>query len=310
MKLTNWLCILSSPLLCGAAPTSNASIHPVYTIANQSLENLAVRSNGRILVTVTTAPNLYSVCPMTGTGNLIHTFPNATGLLGITETKPDIFHAVVGNFSFTDRSAPTSWSIWKIDYANGKLGNAIFSKELDVPGAGFLNGMASFDAERGLLLVADFFKFQVLRIDLMTKTSSVAVADPLLGYVNGVKIRDSELYFSNYFGNFTGRVALDSDGYAKGSATMSAVSSGFEIDDFSLDGEGNIYAASNQNAIIKFDGPEFSTYTQVAAVPGMPTATRFGRTILDRRCLYVTTDAGVLWGVEIGGPGSCPYLSR
>lgn len=63
-------------------------------------ENLAVRSNGQLLVTVLTTPELYQIDPLgSHQTQLIQKFPVAGGLLGITEVESDVFAIVAGNIS-------------------------------------------------------------------------------------------------------------------------------------------------------------------------------------------------------------------
>ena len=62
------------------------------------VENLAIRSNDAILATLLTTPELYQIDPSQRTDPiLIHTFPFALGLAGITEAEPDVFYIVAGN---------------------------------------------------------------------------------------------------------------------------------------------------------------------------------------------------------------------
>src|ERR1700723_2236117 len=67
----------------------------MYQFPNETwVENLAVRQNGQILVTVLTAPELYLVDPFHTNSpvTLIHRIPEATSLLGIVELHQDIFY--------------------------------------------------------------------------------------------------------------------------------------------------------------------------------------------------------------------------
>ena len=77
------------------------------------LENLAVRSNGQLLVTVFSAPELYQVDPNGGKQpQLIHQFPGVLGLAGIAEVEKDVFAVAGGNLSLkTLTSPPGSFSL-------------------------------------------------------------------------------------------------------------------------------------------------------------------------------------------------------
>lgn len=63
-------------------------------------ENLAVRANGKLLVTIYTTPEIYQIDPRgSNEMQLIQEFPIAGGLLGIAEIQPDVFAVVGGNAS-------------------------------------------------------------------------------------------------------------------------------------------------------------------------------------------------------------------
>src|ERR1700723_3712619 len=91
----------------------------MYQFPNETwVENLAVRQNGQILVTVHTAPELYLVDPFHANSSpvLVHRIPDVIGLLGIVEVQHDMFYVIAGNRSVaTLETAPGSYSIWKID---------------------------------------------------------------------------------------------------------------------------------------------------------------------------------------------------
>lgn len=68
------------------------------THASQWVENIAVRSNGKILVTLINTPQVWQIDPASHIAELVHVFPHAISALGITEYEHDVF-AVVSNTS-------------------------------------------------------------------------------------------------------------------------------------------------------------------------------------------------------------------
>ena len=76
------------------------SVHLIHEFPLKTwVENIDVRHNGQLLVTILSTPDIYQVDPVNHSAPiLIHTFPSALGLLGITEGAPDHFYVVVGNF--------------------------------------------------------------------------------------------------------------------------------------------------------------------------------------------------------------------
>lgn len=80
------------------------SIKQLYQFPNATfhdIENIAVRSNGQLLLNMITEPSIYYLDPRKGnsTAQLLYTFPNATSLVGIAEYAPDQFAIAVGNYT-------------------------------------------------------------------------------------------------------------------------------------------------------------------------------------------------------------------
>jgi hypothetical protein len=85
-----------------SAPGRGPVLHNVAQFPNTTwVENLAVRSNGSLLVTLLSAPELFQVDPA-GKGQqpqLVHQFSNITSLTGIAEVEKDVFAVAGGNVS-------------------------------------------------------------------------------------------------------------------------------------------------------------------------------------------------------------------
>jgi hypothetical protein len=85
-----------------AAPGRGPVLRDVAQFPNTTwVENLAVRSNGNLLVTLLSAPELFQVDPA-GNGQqpqLVHQFSNITSLTGIAEVEKDVFAVAGGNIS-------------------------------------------------------------------------------------------------------------------------------------------------------------------------------------------------------------------
>jgi len=92
--------------------TTPPSVRDVWRFPNVTwVENIAVRSSGQLLVTL--SPVLYQVDPHAAEGQqpqLIQRFPNVTSLMGIVEVGKDVFAVIAGNFSLkTAVSTPGSY---------------------------------------------------------------------------------------------------------------------------------------------------------------------------------------------------------
>jgi hypothetical protein len=104
----------SFPLTTPTRDTNDLVLRNVTQFPNGTwVENLAVRSNGQLLVTLASAPELYLVDPIGGKQPLlVHQFPSVVGLTGIAEVEKDVFAVVGGNLSLTTfTSPPGSYSL-------------------------------------------------------------------------------------------------------------------------------------------------------------------------------------------------------
>lgn len=276
------------------------------------IENIAIRSSSSILATLATAPELYQISPLSlYEPVLIHRFPGYTTLLGITETYKDIFYVAAGNFSFqTMSSTPRSCSLLEVDltkYSRSQNDGAKIRKIVDLPDAGFLNGAVTLNRTSGDILIADSAAGRVWKVNVRTATVTNAIpGEPLLKPipgrmpemgVNGIKIRDSELYFTSTNQGIFGRIPLNADGTAAGPAT--AIASGLDADDFNLDAKGQAYLFINiGNEVVKVGVPGggakvlAGSQADLRTIAG-PSSGAFGRTVLDKTSLYVGSNGGI-----------------
>ncbi|KAF5367212.1 hypothetical protein D9757_012215 [Collybiopsis confluens] len=317
----------SDPAASSTVSSSSSSSNPILieTIhsfgLNISLENLAVRHSGEIIVGFDNAPILYQVDPkVNGSTKFIHLFNDYFDIHGITEVKRDQFYVVVGNLSLvTHIAVPGHGAVYHVDMS-------CFPEKVEVNKVAnfnesmILNGMTVFDRERGLVYIADSRVGVVNILNVYTGKHSVAINDTLtnqppnatdtskcIDSVHVVEIDECKyLYFSNFVKGLIGRVALDEDGYAKGAAEI--VIDGLNApEDFILDKEGKyIYLALfKANEIIRIDiatkaikvlagSPDSSTYKWAVAV-------EFGRRERDKDDLYFTINGGFLEPDNVGG---------
>lgn len=300
--------------------TSTKAIEIIHQFPNTTgLENLAVRQNGNLLITDSTAPNLYLLDPTSPTSApLVYTFPNATTLTGIGEVAPDVFAINVVSFASLTPPVISYSTFWKIDMRSFEaspdgaiLKNATAELITAIPNATLPNGLVAL-AGTQFFLVADSVEGVVWRINYETGEYGVILSDTLLLPVtilgvNGIQIFGPYLYFTNTDQGIFGRVPVLLDGPDAGSAT-----GGFEVvanvtgDDFTFDGEGNAYVAQHYA-----NGVELVTVrgeTEVIAggvnstVFASDTACKFGRRQGpdgDTGVLYVVTDGGNVVAVDV-----------
>lgn len=270
------------------------------------MENIAVRANGQILATLLNTPQVYQVDPNPSAAHpatLVHTFPAYLSCTGITELGNDIFYVITGNFSLqTLSTTPGTYSVWKLNLAGFTAGGAPASatKIADFPESIFLNGMTAFGGNT--LLIADSSAGVVYRLNV--NTGAVAkITDPLiqptpganpaLG-VNGVKVRNGSLYFSNTDQALLGKIALNADGSAQGPGTV-VVGNVPANDDFQFDVLGNIFIAGNNelrfHGILEGSGGPPDVVSNSSLLAGS-TSVEFGRLPTDLASVYVGTNGG------------------
>ncbi|KAJ6132911.1 hypothetical protein N7471_008126 [Penicillium samsonianum] len=112
-------------------------LHQVYQFPNGSwVENIAVRPNGNLLVTLANTLELWEVTPSAqskGHASLVHHFDDAKMATGSAELSPDVFAVITPNI------------VWRLEMNNGTQRTPIRIATLP---AGTLNGVALLNADR------------------------------------------------------------------------------------------------------------------------------------------------------------------
>ncbi|KAI4134449.1 MAG: hypothetical protein LQ347_001515 [Umbilicaria vellea] len=273
----------------------SASVHDIYDFGKGTwVENLAVRSNGQILVTLLSTPDVYLVNPFQQTATLVHTFSSAKACLGIVELGNDIFYVAAGGLDIKTFTAPKgTFSVWKIDMNKSP---AAVTKVADFPLVGVFNGMTTYN---GFLLIADSALGAVWSLNvnngqtknfadpLMAPTSTVAPTG-----VNGIKVRGNNLYFTNTNQAIWAKIPINGDGTPAGSASIE-VPNFIAGDDFQFDYIGDPFFAGNNELRVRASwGGEVVVASSDTLLSGS-TACEFGRASSDWASLYVSTNGGI-----------------
>ncbi|KAG5973244.1 hypothetical protein E4U56_005238 [Claviceps arundinis] len=307
------------------------------------IENLAVRSNGNLLLTTLT-PNasVYEVVNPSSKNpstELRFTATSVDSFFGIAELQPDIFAVLGGNHTPT-AGKKGEWGVWLANFTNTNTGNdkidsATIEPHLVVklPEAVLLNGASAVPGKPHLVMAADSARGLVYRINVNTgkvditqdleKMKPVPVSVPhtdkgkgnnstkvSIG-INGVRIRNKHLYFTNSATHGLYRVQVRSDGSSSPSAfktmveTMTVLDASF-ADDFDIGpgAQNTAWVVTNyNNSIISVStGGDATLAAGGTGSPLIPsdTSCRFGRTAADDHVLYATT-AGKLGENAEGG---------
>lgn len=277
----------------------------VYQFLNMTwIENVAVRSNGQLLLSMLTQPELRSINPLDPSPkpSLVYRFPNSTGLFGITEIEPDIFAVVAGSLALTgDVFAPNSFALWKV---NLRRHPPEVRKAANIPAGRALNGLARLS--RNTVLGSDTWAGVVYHIDLDTGNSVIALQDetmkgpvalPRFG-VNGIKTHGRYLYYVNIGKGLFCRIPID---LRTGTSTgpVEIISDAVQgADDFALSETAQTTYIANflQNSLARVaaDGKvEVIAGGPDGALFHGPTSAQLGRTSIDCKVVYVVSSGAI-----------------
>lgn len=285
------------------------------------LENLAIRSNGEVLATRMDIPILYQVNHLTGAAVQVATWDPTqyAGALGISETTEDVFYVILAALFDQETFVKTSGvnTIFKVDmnsFALDSAGqietNATVSLLTEIPGADFLNGMATLNDSH--IYVSDAYSGIIYLVDTCTGVYRVAVNDTLAKFSvdgepaatnlgsNGVKVRDGYLYWTNTNRGFLARIPVGKNGLPTGSSAIVATNVP-KPDDFQFRSDGTVFITQNQqDTLSEATGVEAGKSVTAVVIAGSNTSTilagvtspKFGRTSNDSNRLYLSTSGG------------------
>ncbi|KAK0670155.1 hypothetical protein QBC41DRAFT_345832 [Cercophora samala] len=242
------------------------------------IENLLVLPDARLLLTSfvhfgpdTDSP-LYVLNPATSSVSAVTTLPNSTSQTGIAKLSGANQYAVTAgilgdNFEFVNNTV----NVYVVSLG-WNASSATVVDTIPVPGVVSANGLV---AVGNVVLSADSRGGRILRVDTVTRTSSVAFADPLLfgdpanvsgslgiTGVNGLFLKwhagQRWVYFTNTARGTYGRFKVDSLGHKVGSVQVlrtvtSADPIGFtnSLDDLVVDEDGDGYIAWQDQTLLK-----------------------------------------------------------
>ncbi|KAJ8115239.1 hypothetical protein OPT61_g3064 [Boeremia exigua] len=314
---------IAIPTIAGRSPKVQGKLPlPAYTVAQWPqqpswLENIAVRANGDLLVTqFNPTPVLYTVTnPMSKRAEpkAIYEFTSITKILGIIETHPDTFVIVGGNATANATGYAGSFSAWEVRFSKSTMQT---TKIADITDAMFLNGVVSVPTAPHIVLIADSQFGLLFRLDTKTGASEIIADRPEfkpnaerfnapVGFgINGVKIKDGYLYFSNSNLVNIYRVPITRDGYiARGGHAAVELYADLNslttfLDDFEIGKEGTLWVTTNTDNTIIAVSPGGRRLQVVAGAKDQltvagATGAAFGRTAKDRHVLYVSTTGGL-----------------
>jgi hypothetical protein len=280
----------------------------VFQLPNKGswFENTAVTSDGTILATLLDVPEVLAINPNSKTASTLLKFPAPiTSVTGITEISPDLFALGVGQYDLAKGPVQGSWEIWTFSLADGaSAAQSSLRLICKTPDASLVNGITTWNSKS--ILVVDSTFGVVYKIDIDSGSCTVAFSDeltkppadaPLPIGINGIKIRDGYVYFTNSARQTFYRVLVDKE-TATPTGAFEVVATGFTADDFTFDSEGSAYITTHPlNTIIKLAPGSTEPVTIAGKTDSMeiagPSACAFGRRSNDSKTLYVVTAGGL-----------------
>ncbi|KAJ5549674.1 hypothetical protein N7535_002389 [Penicillium sp. DV-2018c] len=314
VALASWPMFSNIPDLEAIPPYTNeepkVQVETLFQFPNNGswIDNLAVRSDGNLLLTRLDTPEVWLVNTTSGNATLAYSFPNVTSCFGISEIEDDVFAVVVGNFS-TKTFAPTagSFSLQKLDFANTaarakgpQSGNPLASEIAALPKAIAPNGMVTFSRASNLVLIADSPKGVIWKVNTKTGDYSVALNDttmlPAKGQslplgVNSLTVLGHYVYYTSTTRMEYCRVKVDED--AKAIGDFEVIASGFLPDNIEVTEDGTAYVPTGpQNSVVRI-----TPLGQIALVAGGQISTEMPgpssiRLSKDGQSFYVGTSGG------------------
>ena len=327
-----WVCT-ASPAIGAPLPKRETALVPATPFFlfpnNNQAENIKIRTNGQLLVTLNTVPELYQIDPSRNqSGGIVHTFKGYQSLFGIVELRKDIFYVIASNFT----GAPDyygfqgSVSILKVDLRGipdpTVARSAVrVSKVVDIPQAQLLDGLDIVNKSAGLLISGDAQTGTLYLIDVYGRTARAVLQDAILQGtsntraaalehigINGVKVYRSNLYFTNTAKGTFGKLLLNSStGLPVGTPSVLA-NYGTLTDDLSFN-LGNAFISEPLNGILLRPANTTSANNQTRLLTELygANSNAFGRTAFDYCIIYSTFDgapSGVA-RIDVRSEGFC-----
>ncbi|RDA86840.1 hypothetical protein CP532_1377 [Ophiocordyceps camponoti-leonardi (nom. inval.)] len=281
------------------------------------IENIAVRSNGNLLLT-SLMPNasLYEVSnPTSETASVtrLFTIEDASGLLGISEISTDVFAVAGGNVG-SSGGVKGSMRVWTVDFSSSASPQPTLA--MTISDAILLNGMTTVPNKEKVVLISDSAKGVVWKADIGANKSEIAMQVPEMGSqnqkepigVNGIHIRDGNLTWLNHdtFKMFTMQITEEGLQAPEAKAAEIASFPVTALDDFIFGPaeQATAWVTTNSDNRVFALGASKKSVVVAGATnsPDVATATacQFGRSEKDEKILYVTTGGDDIQGKHGG----------
>ncbi|KAH8892872.1 hypothetical protein GQ53DRAFT_745877 [Thozetella sp. PMI_491] len=302
------LLLALAPLLgsSAAVPSKAASfVKQLYQFPTlNQVENLVVRQNGELLLTVFGLSQVFALDPNSRSPEprpaVRLPVNSSTGIAELTPTR----YAIMGGDLLAEkfRFINGTVSLYVADFV-GSNKEATISKVISIPTFIMPNGLAPLPSHTDVVMGADS-NGRIIRLDIQLGTVEVVLEDALLAYnadavvpigVNGIKILNGYLYYTNSALGAIGRIPMSADGRTFGSieqfAFLQRNATSQAYDDFDIDRSGTLYSTRHTNSVVKV----LQNGEQSVVVGGGNSTLLLGPTsvaLSKHSSLYITTSQG------------------
>lgn len=293
---------------------TKSPLSQIFQFPDQTfVENLHVIPDGRILLTTMSSNfsgNLLVLDPEADpapTVKKVVALPGSTGLTGIA-TLSDGLYAVTGGLHSPFKFERGSMSVYIVSFKTGDEAGVLVDT-IPIPETMMMNGMAPIPADPHVLLSADSIDGRIIRIDTRKREFTIAFSDPALSPsdngvplgINGLKIVNDYMYFTNSAKGMFSRVRIDHQGNRVGCfetlATLQNVTmAGNVYDDFAIDSQGSAYVSIHPLSVNQIDKDGIQTLLVGGGNSNQvrdPTAVVMAN---DERSIYIATGGGTTGG--------------
>lgn len=276
------------------------------------LENIATTRTGYLLTSVlgkTSGPaELHIVNPFaTVNDTLLHSFPGADTVFGISEYAPDHFAVATGNYSPSTGATKGSYAVWSVDVselsANTTQNAAKVRKIADVKKLQVINGLAALNEDS--VLLADSFAGTVVRLDIKSGRYFTVIKDPSTAYapllgVNGLKVLHSTSPPTIFYTNSQLNASFSAPIHpvtGKLSGPITTLAQNIAVpDDLAVTDDGAAFVArpyaGTVTRVKAGEDPVVVAGAEGSMLLGGATSVTLGRTYRDRGVVYVATMGG------------------
>ena len=268
------------------------------------IENSHLRPNGNILLSTFANGSLFQLDPAVSEpqAEIVAELPGATALTGIATIGTDKF-AVIGGIRGSYEYA--NETVYTVEFVTGAA-NTTVGIAATLPDAVMLNGVDSLPAYPNVILAADSRVGCIWRVDTDTGAVEKIIEDDAFNAtetatvpigINGLKVFNGSVYFTNTARATFGRVAITDDGYSSGSdveivATLNNTTD-YDWDDFVINPTTGVAYVAQANSAVASIAPDG---TQAIVLGGVNTTVIVGPTsitlALDNTTAYVTSRGG------------------